>query len=288
MMPVMALLMLTISCLVMPSLGSESGTDVTEIYSLIQKQEYRAAQQLAEAVLEAAPDNITAKYLLGFVLASVEGGDLARAVSLALEVATWPEAEVSRDLRERAASLALDAAVNSGEDEMIKLSAEAIISHQLEHGQFGDKIMQDAVTLAAELLSAAGEFEEARSLLSSGLVAETSLELDLLRLFYLKLEERRQNIEETSESRSLLDSLKLLTYDDARQEEVEEPKMLVRRLAEKWRGRGAELEVEGDVMMGIMVELGIFPSKRQKPAWCDRNLTSRCHTDSIDCLSLVL
>ena len=41
----MALLMLTISCLVMPSLGSESGTDVTEIYSLIQKQEYGAAQQ---------------------------------------------------------------------------------------------------------------------------------------------------------------------------------------------------------------------------------------------------
>merc|ERR1719410_1645359 len=103
----MALLMLTISCLVMPSLGSESGTDVTEIYSLIQRQEDRAAQQRAEAVLEAAPDNITAKYLLGFVLASVEGGDLARA-----------------------ASLALDAAVNSGEDEMIKLSAEAIISHQ--------------------------------------------------------------------------------------------------------------------------------------------------------------
>merc|ERR1712155_214235 len=112
--------MLTIICLVMLSLGSESGADVTvtEIYSLIQKQEYRAAQQLAEAVLEAAPDNITAKYLLGFVLASVEGGDLARAVSLALEVATWPEAEVSRDLRERAASLALDVAVNSGEVEL--------------------------------------------------------------------------------------------------------------------------------------------------------------------------
>ena len=160
--------------------------------------------------MEAAPDNTNAKYLLGFVLASTEGGDLARAVRLALEVATWPEAEVRRDLRERAASLALDAAVNSAEDEMIKLSAEAIISHQLEHGQFGDKIMQDAVTLAAELLSAAGEFEEARSLLSSGLVAETNLELDLLRLFYLKLEERRQNIEDTSESRSLLDSLKLL------------------------------------------------------------------------------
>ena len=112
-------------------------------------------------------------------------------------MATWPEGEVRRDLREWAASTALDAATKTNDDTIMKFSAEVIMEHQRKHNQFREKIMRDAVTLKAEMLVAAAEFEKARTLLSSGLVAESNMELDLLRLFFMKLDERRQNIEET-------------------------------------------------------------------------------------------
>ena len=78
-----AVKILTISCLLISCLGDEY---FHEIYSLIQKQEYGAAKLLAEKVVEDAPDNVSVKYLLAFVHASAEGGDLEKAVRLALEV----------------------------------------------------------------------------------------------------------------------------------------------------------------------------------------------------------
>ena len=83
MMTDMAVMILTLSCLVISCLSDEF---FQEIYSLIQKQEYGGAKLLAEKVLEDAPDNVSVKYLLALVHNTAEGGDLARAVRLALEV----------------------------------------------------------------------------------------------------------------------------------------------------------------------------------------------------------
>ena len=192
-----------------------------------------------------------------------------------LEVATWPEGEVRRDLREWAASTALDAAMKTNDDDIMKFSAEVIMEHQRKHNQFREKIMRDAVTLKAEMLVAAAEFEKARTLLSSGLVAESNMELDLLRLFFMKLDERKQNKEETSESKSLLESLKLLTHDEARKEELEVPKQRIRMMDGRWMNLREELQVEGEVLMGIMEELRIYPVNGNMPSWTVRDLTSR-------------
>ena len=89
-------------------------------------------------------------------------------------MATWPEGEVRRDLREWVANTALDAAMNTNDDAIMKFSAEVIIEHQRKHNQFSEKIIRDTVTLKAEVLVAAAEFEEAKKLLFSGLVAETN------------------------------------------------------------------------------------------------------------------
>ena len=83
MMTNMAVRLLTLGCLVISCLGDEF---FQEIYSLTQKQEYGGAKLLAEKVLEDAPDNVSVKYLLAFVHNTAEGGDLARAVRMALEV----------------------------------------------------------------------------------------------------------------------------------------------------------------------------------------------------------
>ena len=79
-------------------------------------------------------------------------------------MATWPEGEVRRDLREWVANTALDAAMNTNDDAIMKFSAEVIIEHQLKHNQFSEKIIRDSVTLKAEVLVAAAEFEKAKKL----------------------------------------------------------------------------------------------------------------------------
>ena len=62
----------------------------------------------------------------------------------------------------------------ANDDAIMKFSAEVIIEHQLKHNQFSEKIIRDSVTLKAEVLVAAAEFEKAKKLLFSGLVAETN------------------------------------------------------------------------------------------------------------------
>ena len=261
--------------------GSESDAEFLEIYSLIQKQEFRAAGMLAERVVEDEPDNVNVKYLLGFVHATAEGGDLEEAVRLALEVATW-----RRDLREKAASLALEAAVNSQDDTLLKSAVEVILDHQHRHLLFSNGIIRDAMVRSAEMLLLNGDIGKARTLLSQNLV-EGCLELDILRLFLMKLDERKQNVKETRASKSLLESLKLITHDEGRLEEVEKPKMMMGRMVTRWRQR-PELRVECDVMMGVLVELGVFPSKEQMPSWTERGLTSRWHNTIIQVRTLLL
>ena len=123
----MALITLTAFCIMISCLikaDAKGGTEFTEILSLIQKQELVAARMIAEKVLEDDPDNVDVKYLLGSIHATAEDGDLAKAVRLGLEVLGWAEGEMRAEHRERAATLALDAALKSDDDLIIKYTAE--------------------------------------------------------------------------------------------------------------------------------------------------------------------
>ena len=112
----MALITLTAFCIMISCLikaDAKGGTEFTEILSLIQKQELVAARMIAEKVLADDPDNVDVYYLLGSIHATAEGGDLAKAVRLGLEVLGWAEGEVRAEHREKAATLALDAALKT-------------------------------------------------------------------------------------------------------------------------------------------------------------------------------
>ena len=120
---ILTVIYIGISCLMEGSAENGSG-EFKEILSLIQKQELVAARMIAEKVVEDDPDNVDVKYLLGSIHATAEGGDLAKAVRLGLEVLGWAEGEVRAEHRERAATLALDAALKSDDDLIIKYTAE--------------------------------------------------------------------------------------------------------------------------------------------------------------------
>ena len=123
----MALITQTVLCIVISCLikaDAKGGTEFTEILSLLQKQELVAARMIAEKVVADDPDNVHVKYLLASIHATAEGGDLAKAVRLGLEVLGWAEGEVRAEHRERAATLALDAALKSDDDLIIKYTAE--------------------------------------------------------------------------------------------------------------------------------------------------------------------
>ena len=75
---------------------SDSG--LSRIKSLISQKNLKEARAAAQRLLEADPANLEAKHLLAFSHAAgeAEGGDLARAVRLGLEIVTsdqvtaWP------------------------------------------------------------------------------------------------------------------------------------------------------------------------------------------------------
>ena len=84
-----------------------------------------------------------------------------------------------------------------------------------------------------------------------------------------------QNVEGSSASKALTESLKLITFDEGRLADVDNARWMIRRIVESWKDLGADLRVEEDVLVGVAVELGIYPSKGQRPAWVERGLTSR-------------
>ena len=87
----MALITLTAFCIVISCLikaEAKGGTEFTEILSLIQKQELVAARMIAEKVVADEPDNVDVKYLLAFIHATAEGGDLPKATELQTKVHT--------------------------------------------------------------------------------------------------------------------------------------------------------------------------------------------------------
>ena len=74
--------------------------------------------------------------------------------------------------------------------------------------------------------------------------------------------------------------LKLLTHDETRKEELEVPKQRIRMMDGRWMNLREELQVEGEVLMGIMEELRIFPVNGNMPSWTARDLTSRSNISS--------
>ena len=246
----------------------------TSIRNLMQSQDLRRAQLQLEREVLGDPANTRAKYLLAFLHANTKDGDLVEAVRLALDIVTCQH-EVKSELRVKAAILALDAAVHSTDDKLIRLSTGAICDHHYQHRQFSDALMREAVRLSAEAMIAAGEMEEAGTLLLSDIVGESSLELDLLQLFLLRLAQRQQRDQNTAATEHLLESLKHGTNNLERLPAMDEARMMVRRIITKWKDLGGEYRVEEEVMAGVMVELGLYPSRDQRPAWVEPGLTSR-------------
>ena len=83
-------------------------------------------------------------------------------------------------LREKAASLALNAALNTDDNEIIRECAQVICDYQRDHDhQLSDDLIRDAATQLAEMLLTDGDLGELDRLLTSRLVRENTLELDL-------------------------------------------------------------------------------------------------------------
>ena len=154
-----------------------------------------------------------------------------------------------------------------------------IVAHQQRHGQLSAGVWMNAVMLSAEMSLCAGEFARTRTLLSSDLVVDLAgLDIGVLRLFLMRLEEqeREQKDEGSSSIEALTESLKLITLDEGRLADVDSVRFLIGRIMESWWNElGADLRVEEDVLVGVAVELGIYPSKGQRAAWVERGLTSR-------------
>ena len=69
---------------------SDSDPGISRVKSLISQKNFKEARAEARRLLEAEPDNLEAKHLLAFSHAAGEGegGDLAQAVKLGLEIVT--------------------------------------------------------------------------------------------------------------------------------------------------------------------------------------------------------
>ena len=150
-----------------------------------------------------------------------------------------------------------------------------IVAHQQLHGQLSAGVWMNAVMVSAEMSLCAGEIARTRTLLASDTVVDTGLDIGLLRLFLMRLAEREQNEEGSSASEALTKSLKLIAFDEGRLADVDNARWMIRRIVESWKDLGTDLHVEEDVLVSVAVELGIYPSKGQRPAWVERGLTSR-------------
>ena len=137
----------------------------------------------------------------------------------------------------------------------------------------------NAVMLSAEISLCAGEIARTRTLLASDLVVDlVGLDIGVLRLFLMRLEEQEQERKDEGSSsaiEALTESLKLITLKEGRLADVDSVRWMIGRIVESWKDLGADLQVEEDVLIGVAVELGIYPSKGQRCAWVERGLTSR-------------
>ena len=278
----------------LPSSCCLSDPDLPRVRSLISQGNLKEARAEARRLLEAEPDNLRVKHLLAFTLAAgeEEGGDLALAVKLGLEIVRSDQVrtghychiipsptfqinqiqellqDIPTTLREKAASLALNAALNTDKSEIIRECAQAICDHQSDYGhQLSDDIISDAATQLAEMLLSAGDMGELDNLLTSGLVKENTLELDLYQYYRCRLKHSRSGDCDHEIFERVLEGLQDCNV-------MEDVRFLMQRVLRSLDKR-PELRSEADVLLDILVELGVFPSPGQRCGWVERGLTSR-------------
>ena len=170
-------------------------------------------------------------------------------------------------LREKAASLALNAALNTDDNEVIRECAQVICDYQRDHDhQLSDDLIRDAATQLAEMLLTDGDLGELDRLLTSGLVRENTLELDLHQHYRCRLRQLT-NTDCHQHFERVLEGLK----DCAVMEDI---RFLMQRALRSLDKR-PELRKEVGVLMDILVELGVFPSRGQRCGWVEQGLTSR-------------
>ena len=252
--------------------GQSLEKEIQEINSLLSAEKIQEARTKTEDLLTVHPRQPALKYLLAFCLAEDSELEVKKeSARLALEVVSNPS--VSSSLYGNAANLALTVAHNSDSEELILLASEQVVLRSRERplvGEEGEETLVFGLTLLGEQLLVGGETERAEELLlpETGR-SEGSVALGLLQLLVLRLKERKEGGGDRSRS-----DAHLLTIRPGDQQEMEDTQEMMKRIQEKWNMKGSSMSEEYDEILELLVELGVYASKYQRPGWYEDDLPS--------------
>ena len=255
--------------------------ELGDIKELLQSSHSVEARARAQELLRLHPANPALQYLLAFSEAQDVEGDKMEAVRLALEVISQPE--ISTSLYGTAAKLALEAAHNSDNDSLIREASHQVIVRDSQRPledtptrvlavtllgeQLLLKVRRQSVSQSVMLDVGQGEVERAEeTVMSLGLTDHQDLGLGLLQLLVVLVRERRQGLAggQRRESQEILHGLQ-----PGDEQEMEDAKEMLKRIQDRWDRNRTSLATEYDEMMELMVMLGVYVSKYQRPGWCE-------------------
>ena len=103
-------------------------------------------------------------------------------------------------------------------------------------------------------------------LMSVDLTDHQDVSLGLLQLLVVRLSERRRGLTggETRESQLILHGLQ-----PGDQQEMEDAKEMLGRIQDRWDKNRSSMATEYDEMLELMVMIGVYVSKYQRPGWCE-------------------
>ena len=258
--------------LFLPALLADSlEKEINHINSLLSEQKTVAARARIEDLLTVHPGHASLLYLLAFSLAeSSEEGHKEEAVRLALEVVS--RSSVSPRLYGNAANLALTVAHNSESSSLMLRASEQVVLRDRERplpDPEGGEVRVFGLTLLGEQLLARGDTERAEQLLlSEAAPRQGDVSLGLLQLLLLRLQERRAGGGDRSRS-----DAHLLTIQPGHQQEMEEAQEMMKRIQEEWNKKRSTMSEEYDEILELLVVLGVYASKYQRPGWCEDDLS---------------
>ena len=248
--------------------GQSLEKEIQQINSLLSAEEIQEARRKTEDLLTVHPGQPALKYLLAFCLAEDSELEVKKeSARLALEVVSNPS--VSSSLYGNAANLALTVAHNSDSEELILQASEQVVLRSRERplvGEEGEESLVFGLTLLGEQLLAGGEMERAEEILLPE-TGRSNVALGLLQLLVLRLKERKEG----GGDRSLSDA-HLLTIRPGDQQEMEDAQEMMKRIQEKWNMKGSSMSEEYDEILELLVELGVYASKYQRPGWYEDDL----------------
>ena len=143
------------------------------------------------------------------------------------------------------------------------LSARQIQEARTRGG--GEEYLVYGLTLLGEQLLASGEIQRAQEILlpQTG-HREGSLALGLLQLLVMRLKERKEGGDRS-----------LLTTPPGDHQEMEEAREMMKRIEWEWNKKRPSMSEEHEEILELLVELGVYPSKHQRPLWYEEDLRAR-------------